>query len=210
MKTRTVGKRKLKKKWIAITMIFTLNPSAIAAKFEQTNATLKNKNQVDWVGQAMHLVKKSTLALGQKVPMSPVIDLKMQEGSIFKQGRVMVLFTVPSLDTPVCDIQAHTLGETQNLSPEVRRVMLSKDLPYALRRFKTKTKLDKIEYFSDYRSGRFSDELGITLAENKLLSRGVYVFDAQGILRYKQEVPKILQLPNMDKAFQIANTLVSK
>ena len=122
-------------------------------------------------------------------------------------GHVKVINTIPSIDTPVCDRQTHVLGETKSLDPSIERVTISLDLPYAVRRFVEETKLDNINFYSDYRGNEFAHSSGLQIQRNGLLARAVMVVDQNGIVRHLQVVPEITQMPDMDKAFAVANQL---
>ena len=124
-------------------------------------------------------------------------------------NRVTIVSFVPSIDTPVCEAQTHVLGETK-LNPEIERVTISRDLPMAQKRFSKEAKLTNIHYFSDYKYGKFGKKAGILIKEKELLARGVMVIDSKGVIRYQQFVSELTQLPDMKKAFEVAEGLVGK
>ncbi|MDH7499507.1 MAG: peroxiredoxin, partial [candidate division NC10 bacterium] len=127
------------------------------------------------------------------------VDLSQEKGS------VLLLSMVPSLDTPVCEEQTHYLGEQGNrLPPAVKRITISRDTPFAQKRFAKEAKLTQIRYLSDYKEGAFGRSTGLLIDELALLARAVVLVDKEGIVRYIQVVPELTHLPDMEKAFNQA------
>lgn len=112
-------------------------------------------------------------------------------------GKVLVLATVPSLDTPVCDLEGrHFNQESQQLSPEKLQIaMVSRDLPFAQARWAEANKPTRILTLSDYRDGEFGKAYGVMIEELKLLARAVFVINESGILTYSQLVPEVTTPP---------------
>ena len=133
------------------------------------------------------------------------VDLSTMRGSI------LFLSIVPSLDTPVCDAQTHYLGEEgDKLSPEIKRITISRDTPFAQKRFAKEAKLTDLQYLSDHADGSFGRSTGLLIDDLMLLSRSVILVDKRGTVRYIQVVPDITHLPDMEKAFQRAEELQSE
>lgn len=112
-------------------------------------------------------------------------------------GNVLVLASVPSLDTPVCDLEArHFNEEAAKLSDKVKIAAVSCDLPFAQARWCGAAGVKNIETLSDYREHDFGRHYGVLIRELKLLARAVFVIDKAGILNYRQLVPEITQQPD--------------
>ena len=149
------------------------------------------------------------LQKGQPFPAVSIPDHRMQITSLqsFK-GKVTIVSIVPSIDTKVCEKQTHILSEENGgLDKTVRLVTVSRDLPFAQKRFAEEAKIDNVLFLSDYRNGEFGHSTGLMIQENRLLARAVVVLDKEGIIRHLEIVPDLGQLPDMKKAFQIAKTL---
>lgn len=130
------------------------------------------------------------------------VDLSTMRGSI------LFLSIVPSLDTPVCDAQTHYLGEEgDKLSPEIKRITISRDTPFAQKRFAKEAKLTDLLYLSDHGDASFGRSTGLLIDDLMLLSRSVILVDREGKVRYIQVVPDVTHLPDMEKAFQKAEEL---
>lgn len=114
---------------------------------------------------------------------------------------------VPSIDTRVCEAQTHILGESRALKPGVARVVISRDLPMAQKRFAREAKLENVVYLSDFKEAAFGKATGLLIPDSGLLTRGVIVIDAAGVVRHQQFVAELTFLPDMDAAIAAANAL---
>jgi thioredoxin-dependent peroxiredoxin len=145
----------------------------------------------------------------------PLLSVKLVDAMTMKdvdlsqeRGKVLFLSIVPSLDTPVCEEQTHYLGEEGNKLPgDVRRIAISRDTPFAQKRFANEAKLTHIQYLSDYKQGDFGRSTGLLIEGPMLLSRSIVLIDKKGAVRYIQVVPDFSHLPDMEKAFQKAMEL---
>ena len=123
-------------------------------------------------------------------------------------GKVVFLSVVPSIDTKVCEEQTHYLGEEgDRLADDIVRVTISRDTPFAQKRFAEAANLTDIQYLSDHRDASFGMATGLLIDKNRLLARSVLIVDKTGTLRYFQVLPQITQLPDMERAFDVANAL---
>ena len=137
----------------------------------------------------------------------PDSGLAMTDLQTFK-GKVTIISIVPSIDTKVCEKQTHILSEENGgLDKTVRLVTISRDLPFAQKRFAAEAKIHNILFLSDYRDGGFGGATGLMIQENRLLARAVVVLDKEGVIRHLEIVPDLGQLPDMKKAFQRAGSL---
>ena len=145
------------------------------------------------------------ISIGKPLPSVDLIDaMTMSNVDLSKErGFVLLLSIVPSLDTPVCDAQTHYLGEKGNdLSPSVKKIVISRDTPFAQKRFAKEAKLTNLQYLSDYKQGDFARDTGLLTEGMMLFARSVIVVDRTGIVRYIQVVPEMTHLPDMDKVFE--------
>jgi thiol peroxidase len=114
----------------------------------------------------------------------------------------------PSLDTQVCERQTHLLGEeAAKLPAGVRLVTISRDLPFAQKRFAEETGFKDILFLSDYQKSDFGQATGLLVDQIYLLARSVILVDRQGTVRYIQVVPELSHLPDMTTAFAKAAEL---
>ncbi len=147
--------------------------------------------------------------VGKALPVLslPDLGLNMIDLQSFK-GNVTILSVVPSLDTPTCDKQTHFLSEeNKGLDKTAKLVTISRDLPFAQKRFSKEAKIENILFLSDYRDALFGKSTGLLIEENRLLARAIIVLDRKGIIRYMEVVPELAQLPKMEKALEFARSL---
>ena len=159
-------------------------------------------------GQPLTLVGQ-TLAVGQPLPDILLPDAGMNGVKLNSfRGQVTLISIVPSIDTKVCEKQTHILSEENNgLDATVRLVTISRDLPFAQKRFSENANIKNVLFLSDYRGAQFGRNTGLLIKESQLLARAVLVLDKEGIIRYLEIVPELAQLPKMQKAFDFAKTL---
>ena len=168
--------------------------------------------QVTFAEKPLHLIG-SPIAMGRPLPSVKLTDAMTMEDVDLSALRGSVLFVsvVPSLDTPVCEAQTHYLGEKgTRMPPSIKRITISRDTPFAQKRFATEAKLTKIQYLSDYKEGAFGRSTGLLIDGLMLDARTVILVDAQGVVRYIQVVPELTHLPDMEKAFDVATELSKK
>ena len=149
------------------------------------------------------------LQTGKMLPtvLLPDLGLNMVDLQSFK-GKVTLSSVVPSLDTPTCDKQTHILSEeNKGLDKIANLITISRDLPFAQKRFATKTKMQNITFLSDYRDAQFGKSTGLLIEENRLLARAIIILDPEGTVRYLEIVSELSKLPDMEKAMEFARSL---
>ncbi len=158
-----------------------------------------------------HRLAGTPLKVDGPIPATYLIDaFTMKKVDLAQlKGKVLFLSLVPSLDTKVCESQTHYLAEQGGRLPaDITRITISRDTPFAQKRFAEEAKLKGITYLSDYRDGSFGRSTGLLQEESMLLARAVILVDKDGIVRYIQVVPELSHLPDMETAFDKANLLL--
>jgi thiol peroxidase len=148
--------------------------------------------------------------VGDSAPDVEVIgnDLSPVKLSSFK-GKVCIISVVPSLDTPVCDMQTRKFNETAgNLGDNVVILTISMDLPFAQARWCGAAGVDKVVTLSDYRAAAFGEAFGVLIKEVRLLARSVFVVDQSGTLRYIQLVKEIKEEPDYGEVLEAVKNLL--
>lgn len=116
-------------------------------------------------------------------------------------GKTVLLSVVPSLDTPVCELQTVRFqAEAAKLRENVAVVTISMDLPFAQARFCSAHGADKIIVLSDYMTAAFGEAYGVLIKELRLLTRAIFVIGADGKIAYVEIVPEVTNHPDYDKA----------
>ena len=161
-------------------------------------------------GEARFHLLGTPISQGGTLPSINLVDaMTMKDVDLSKErGAVLFLSIVPSIDTAVCEEQTHYLGEEgEKLPKEVRRITISRDTPFAQKRFAKEAKLTHLQYLSDYKQGEFARATGLLIEKTLLLARSIVLVDKKGTIRYIQVVPEITRLPDMERAFQKAMEL---
>lgn len=158
---------------------------------------IERKDVVTFKGGSLTLVGPEA-QVGAQAPNFTVLDndLKPLTLADFK-GKTLLIVSVPSLDTPVCDLEARRFNEeAAKLSPSVRILVISMDLPFAQKRWCGAEGVKNVVTLSDYRGASFGMAYGVLIRELRLLARAVFVVDRQGVIRYVQIVPELSQEPD--------------
>ena len=160
-------------------------------------------------GEAEHALLGTPLRVGDPLPPVELVDLNLRRvDPSTLRGEVLLISIVPSLDTQVCERQTHLLGEAK-LPPGIRKLTISRDLPFAQKRFYDHTHFDDVLFLSDYQQANFGQATGLLVDRIYLLARGLAVVDRDGIVRYLQVVPELSHLPDMDAAIRKASELAA-
>jgi thiol peroxidase len=150
------------------------------------------------------------LNVGDPAPDFEVLDndLTPVKFSSFR-GKVCVISSVPSLDTPVCDMETRRFNEEAGkLGADVQILTISMDLPFAQKRWCGAAGVDKVITLSDHRDAVFGGRYGVLIKELRLLARAVFVVDREGIIRYVQIVKEVTDEPDYNAVLKAVNKLV--
>jgi thiol peroxidase len=116
-------------------------------------------------------------------------------------GKPTIISVVPSLDTPVCQIQTKTFNQRlAALGDTVNALTVSLDLPFAMSRFCGAEEITALQTGSDYMDRAFGTQWGLLIDELKILARAVFVLDAEGVVRYAEVVKEVADEPDYDAA----------
>ena len=147
------------------------------------------------------------LKIGDKAPDFVLLDGELKEFRLKDfDGKTKVISVTPSLDTPVCDMQARRFNqEASRLREDIVVVNVSMDLPFAISRFCAAAGIERVRAFSDHRDASFGNAYGVLIKELRLLARAVFIIDKKDIVRHREIVPEITNLPDFDAALGVIN-----
>ena len=148
--------------------------------------------------------------VGDKAPDVTLVtgELKTVKLSDYA-GKVVVLSSMPSMDTGVCQAQVRRFNqEATAAGDDVVVIAVSMDLPFAQQRFCAAEGLDRVVALSDTRDAEFGTKYGFLMNEYRLLSRGNVVIDRDGVVRYVEYVPEVTQAVDFDAALAAVKELV--
>ncbi len=123
-------------------------------------------------------------------------DLSEVKLSSFK-GKKVILSVVPSLDTPVCDLQTKRFNQEASKLNNVAVLTVSKDLPFAQKRWCGAVGASAVKTLSDYR-GNFGEQYGVLIKGLNLLARAIFVLDENGKVTYTQLVKEVATEPDYE------------
>ena len=152
------------------------------------------------------------IKVGMPAPDTELLDndLKPVKLSSFR-GKVVILTSVPSLDTPVCDIETRRFNdEAAMLGPEVNIVTISMDLPFAQKRWCGAAGVEKVKTLSDHRQAAFGQAYGVLIKELRLLARAVFIVDGAGTVQYVQLVKEVASEPDYEQVMQALQNVLAK
>jgi thioredoxin-dependent peroxiredoxin len=125
------------------------------------------------------------------------------------RGKVVIVSSVPSIDTPVCEIETKKFNEeAAGLSDDVVILTISMDLPFAQKRWCAAQGVKKVKTLSDHREASFGTAYGVLIKELRLLARTVFVVDREGVVRYVQIVKEIAHEPDYEAVLDAAKKLI--
>ena len=125
-------------------------------------------------------------------------------------GKVRLVSVVPSLDTPVCDIQTRGFNQKLDaLGEGVTGYTVSADLPFAQARWCGAAGVARMQALSDHRDMSFGDAYGTHIKELRLEARAVFVIDGAGVIRYVQYVPEVTSEPDYEAALAAVKALLA-
>ena len=142
------------------------------------------------------------LKAGDLAPDAVLVANDLSEVSLSSfKGKKVILSVVPSLDTPVCDLQTKKFNQEALKLPDVTVLTISKDLPFAQKRWCGAAGASAVKTLSDYR-GNFGETYGVLIKGLGLLARSVFVIDEKGKVTYTQLVKEVTSEPNYDEALK--------
>jgi thioredoxin-dependent peroxiredoxin len=169
----------------------------------ETRQTLFKGNPLMLMGEAV--------SPGQKAPEFNVLanDLTEKSLSDFK-GKIKLIASVPSIDTPVCDLQIKRFNEeATGMSKDIIVLFVSMDLPFAQKRFCQSFDIKKVKTLSDHKDASFAMAYGVLIKQLRLLSRAIFIIDKDDMVRYVEYVNEMGSQPDYAAAIAELKKLVS-
>ena len=117
----------------------------------------------------------------------------------------LILNIFPSIDTGTCSQSVRQFNQEAANLKGAKVLCISKDLPFAQNRFCGAEGIENVEMLSDYKTGNFGKDYGVTLIDSafdSLLSRSVVVINKEGNVVYTEQVQEIGDEPNYEAAIE--------
>lgn len=162
-------------------------------------ATLKG-NPVDLVGPAL---KPGDVAPDFRLQAADLGDVTLANTA----GKTRIIASVPSLDTPVCNVETKRFNDEAAKLVNVAVVCVSMDLPFGQKRWCGAENVDKVQCVSDHRDGSFGEKYGVLIrggALDRIHARAIFVVGPDNKIRHVEYVKEITQEPDYAAAIAAA------
>lgn len=142
--------------------------------------------------------------VGTKAPEFQLVknDLSIAELSNYKGSKV-ILNIFPSIDTGTCATSVRKFNESASALENTTVLCISRDLPFAQKRFCGAEGLENVINLSDFKTGTFGKDYGLEIIDGPLAglhSRAIVVIDENGTVKYTEQVSEIANEPNYEEA----------
>lgn len=143
--------------------------------------------------------------VGSKAPdfKLTIIDLSIVSLSDFAGSKV-ILNVFPSIDTPTCATSVRKFNADASKLENTKVLCISRDLPFAQKRFCGAEGLENVINLSDFNTGNFGKDYGLEFVEGAFVglhSRAIVVIDENGIIKHTEQVANTSDEPNYEAAY---------
>jgi thiol peroxidase len=121
-------------------------------------------------------------------------------------GSRIVLNIFPSIDTGTCATSVRKFNEKASGLTNTKVICISRDLPFAQKRFCGAEGLENVINLSDFKEGSFGKNYGLEITDGPLAglhSRVIIVIDENGSILYTEQVSEIANEPNYEAALSV-------
>ncbi len=122
------------------------------------------------------------------------------------KGKRIILNIFPSIDTPVCATSVRKFNKAASEIANTAVLCVSRDLPFAHARFCGAEGIENVLSVSDFRTGLFGQEYGVTITDSPLaglMARSVVVVDEAGKVIHSELVPETTSEPDYEAAIKV-------
>lgn len=145
-------------------------------------------------------------AVGSAAPDFILADVELKDVSLKSyRGKNVLMNIYPSIDTRVCAMSVREFNKRASSIESAVVLCISKDLPYAQRRFCAAEGINNVITLSDFRNTGFSKDYGVEMLNGKMAglhARAIVVVDPSGKVTYTELVPVIGLEPDYDRAIE--------
>ena len=153
------------------------------------------------------------LNVGDIAPVVTVVAQDLSDITIGGQnGKAQIVVVVPSLDTAVCATETRRFNSEAAKIENAEVIVVSMDLPFAMKRFCTTEGIENLKVGSDFRAKAFAKSYGVLQANGALAgltARAVFILNASGKIVYKEIVPEITTEPDYEAVLEAAKGATS-
>ena len=157
------------------------------------------------------LLKGELPEVGEIAPDFTVVKRDLMELSLYDiEDKNKVILVLPSVDTKICAMESARFNKDLAGIEGLEIIAVSKDLPFALKRFCEADGIDNMTSCSDFRYGDFGTEFNVEMVNGPLkglLARAIFILDKKNRIKYLELVPEITREPDYEAALDAANAL---
>ena len=161
-------------------------------------------NQTNFKGSPVKLAG-DVLEVGDTAPDFTYVKQDLSEGTLYEHSdSKKVIIAVPSLDTGICQMETRRFNQDLADKNGVKGIVISKDLPMAMKRFCAAEGIEDVEIASDFR-GNFAESYKTLMTDGPLKglsARVVFVVDGDNKITYREVVDDITHEPNYDAVLE--------
>ena len=153
------------------------------------------------------------LTVGQEAPEFTAHTRDWRTVSVLAEtaGKVRIIAALPSIDTPVCDIEGQKFNEAATaLSDDIVIITISADLPFAQQRWCGDHGIERLLVVSDHMDMEFGKKYGCLMKEVRLLRRAVFVVDRNNKIVYADYMKALGDEPNYDEVLAAAKAALTQ
>lgn len=144
-------------------------------------------------------------AVGSTLPAFTLTGADMKEVTSAQfTGRKLIINIFPSIDTGICSASVREFNKRAAANPDAAMLCVSRDLPFALKRFCGAEGINNLTTATDFRHQGFGKDFGVELIDGNfrgLFARCVIVADEHGKVIHSQLVPAVGQEPDYDAVY---------
>lgn len=148
-------------------------------------------------------IRGAEVRVGQEAPDFVLSDNDLKPVTLKDTKGKRVFLTVPSLDTPVCDMEVKRFNEEATKFKDTTIYVVSVDLPFAQARWCGAADVENVITLSDYKDRVFGENYGVYIEEVGFLARAVFVVDENNKVIYVEYCKDVSDHPNYDKVLEV-------
>ena len=152
-------------------------------------------------------LRGSEIRVGQEAPDFIVSNVELKPVTLKDTQGKRVFLTVPSIDTPVCDLEVKRFNKEAEKYKDTTIYVVSVDLPFAQARWCGAEDVDNVITLSDYKDRSFGENYGVYIEEVGFLARAVFVVDEDNKVVYVEYCKNVSDHPNYDKVLEVLDNL---
>jgi thiol peroxidase len=157
------------------------------------------------------LLKGEIPDVGEIAPDFTVVKKDLMELSLYDiEVKNKIILALPSVDTKICAMESARFNKGLSGITDLEIIAVSKDLPFALKRYCEADGIENITSCSDFRYGDFGTEFNVEMVNGPLkglLARAIFVLDKKNRIKYLELVPEITREPDYEAAMEAVKAL---